>query len=404
VTNIPAEEACTSNGGNFCDGEGHCVGCVTVADCAPTGTVCATVACTGNACVITQAPASTACSEHGGRVCDGKGSCVDCAVASDCPATGTMCATPVCGAGNVCSTTNTARLAACADHGGASCDGDGRCAPASCVNGVKDATETDVDCGGSCPEKCATGKACTLGPDCVDQVCSAGACAAAACTDGVQNGQETDVDCGGACAKCVDTKHCRVDADCVNGDCFGYGPGTCVSCMDGVRDGDETDVDCGGSTCDLMGDLCALGKACSFAFDCVTHSCEGGVCALKPDGQPCTSNDQCVNAHCVNGTECCHTACPSQAPSTCGNDGLCSNDGASCEKYSQGTGCGVPACAAGMIAVSACDGAGACVKGTAAPCPGKFGCASASACATTCATDADCAAGAHCQSATHTCS
>ena len=39
-------------------------------------------------------------------------------------------------------------------------------APASCMDGVKDDGETDVDCGGSCPS-CADGKSCAKDADCL---------------------------------------------------------------------------------------------------------------------------------------------------------------------------------------------------------------------------------------------
>jgi uncharacterized repeat protein (TIGR03806 family) len=48
----------------------------------------------------------------------------------------------------------------------------------SCTDGVRNGTETGIDCGGSCPA-CPT------------------------CTDGVRNGTETGVDCGGSCSACT---------------------------------------------------------------------------------------------------------------------------------------------------------------------------------------------------------
>ena len=46
-------------------------------------------------------------------------------------------------------------------------------------------------------------------------------CAVPTCTDVVKNGTETDVDCGGSCAtKCAVTKVCNVDADCASNTCF----------------------------------------------------------------------------------------------------------------------------------------------------------------------------------------
>jgi hypothetical protein len=267
---------------------------------------------------------------------------------------------------------------------------------------VKDNGEADVDCGGPCPTKCATNKACNVNADCADFICAGGTCTAPSCTDLVKNGTETDVDCGGSCPPCADEKHCVANADCVNGRCYGYLPGTCVSCMDGVKDGNETDVDCGGD-CDLKGMLCAVGQSCAFGFDCITHDCQNGSCVKKPDGQPCVNAVECANGHCVMSEICCHTACTAQAPSTCGANGLCADDGSACKLYAAGVGCGTPACAGGMLTTSACDGAGNCKVGSPSACPGKFACVSATACGTTCASDVDCVTGAHCSTSAHTC-
>jgi hypothetical protein len=44
--------------------------------------------------------------------------------------------------------------------------------------------------------------------------------AAASCVDGVKNQDETDVDCGGAtCSKCGNTKSCNQASDCSSGYC-----------------------------------------------------------------------------------------------------------------------------------------------------------------------------------------
>jgi len=48
-------------------------------------------------------------------------------------------------------------------------------APNSCADGVKDGTETAVDCGAGCGG-CGTGLACGTGGDCLSGVCSAGVC------------------------------------------------------------------------------------------------------------------------------------------------------------------------------------------------------------------------------------
>jgi hypothetical protein len=126
---------------------------------------------------------------------------------------------------------------------------------ASCTDGAKNGTETDVDCGGSCGTKCANGKLCSVNSDCSSTNCVSGTCqAAASCSDGIKNGNETGVDCGGSCS-------------------------ACASCSDGVKNGNETGVDCGGScaACASCGDsTCNGGETCSTCVgDC--GSCSTGT-------------------------------------------------------------------------------------------------------------------------------
>jgi endoglucanase len=113
---------------------------------------------------------------------------------------------------------------------------------ASCTDGVKNGTETGVDCGGTCP-------ACVVAPT---------------CTDGVKNGTETGVDCGGStCPACV----------------------VAPTCTDNAKNGTESDVDCGG-TCTAD---CANGKGCTTAADCQSAYCAANVCQTQPTGtEPCS--------------------------------------------------------------------------------------------------------------------
>ena len=215
-------------------------------------------------------------------------------------------------------------------------------APASCTNGVKDATETDVDCGGACA-KCVDGKSCAVGTDCTDGVCKdtgaglkcqlpsnsdgvkngtetgidcggmgnpkcangqdcttradctsdyckTGKCAATGPMDGAQNGTETDVDCGGpgAAPRCADALKCLVDTDCKNDVCKDLKDGKGLRCQapsytDGKLNGLETDVDCGGDTAHP----CATGKICKVSGDCTTLGCNYKFkCAA---GRSCTN-------------------------------------------------------------------------------------------------------------------
>jgi hypothetical protein len=58
------------------------------------------------------------------------------------------------------------------------CDGHDKC---SCVNGVKDLGEADVDCGGACPNKCGAKSTCSVSTDCSNNTCSQGYCCNQSC-------------------------------------------------------------------------------------------------------------------------------------------------------------------------------------------------------------------------------
>ncbi len=263
------------------------MGCLAAADCPAQQTVCKTNTCTGNTCGTQNAPTTTVCSDNGGRICDGSGACVQCNAAADCPAQTTVCKTNTC-TGETCGTQNAPKGTGCNDAGGVVCDGSGSCVAVHCNDSVKDADETDVDCGGSC-RPCADTKQCMTAGDCTSKVCDGGThtCTPAACTDSVQNGSETDVDCGGPCPnKCADKKHCSTNADCANSFCFGSGPGTCVSCGDGVKDGNETDVDCGGVQCDAQSKLCGTNKGCGARPTARATSVRAAPASSSPTARP----------------------------------------------------------------------------------------------------------------------
>jgi hypothetical protein len=147
------------------------------------------------------------------------------------------------------------------------------CNPPSCMDGVKNGGESDVDCGGMCP-RCSDGKSCASAVDCSSSSCQMGLCAPAACNDAVKNGTETDIDCGGICPRCAVGSGCANAADCQSLLCVG---GVCQapSCTDGVKNGTETDTDCGGGVCSK----CFPGKLCAVGTDCTSAVCIAGICA-----------------------------------------------------------------------------------------------------------------------------
>ena len=192
----------------------------------------------------------------------------------------------------------------------AQCKGDLLVAP-TCGDGIKNQDETDIDCGGKVFPKCADGKTCLAGADCVGGKCQVGSCVG--CADGKNDQDETDVDCGGkVCAKCVVGKQCLVAADCVSALCV---KGVCAalqSCSDGKRDASETDVDCGGGAC--AG--CPTFKHCAQRRDCKSDPCSKGMCTSCSDGQE--DGDE-TDVDC--GGSC--PACPAGA--RCGSGGDCTS-------------------------------------------------------------------------------
>ncbi len=282
--NLDASTACGMN--LYCDGKGACVGCVNANQCQDPGT-CEFATCENGQCKNNNVPAGD---EDGndcdnGDICDGKGDCVECLTNSGCNG-GQICVN------NDCTT--------------------------SCSTGMKDGSETDVDCGGSCPD-CAVGKMCGNNNDCTSNICTGNLCVAPpSCNDGIENGSETDVDCGGSCAaNCANGKMCGGNNDCVSGICTG---GLCAApaptCTDVTMNGAETDVDCGGPTCGP----CADTKKCVVLTDCLSLSCMANTCAATPcsDGAKngtetaidcggmctkCTAGKAClVGTDCVSGT------------------------------------------------------------------------------------------------------
>ncbi len=157
----------------------------------------------------------------------------------------------------------------CADKGTGQ-----KCQPPSNTDGVKNGTETGVDCGGTGNAKCPTGQGCASAGDCTSDVCKASTCAAPTPGDGVKNGTETDVDCGGPDSpRCADGLVCNGDVDCTSDVCKdSNGTKRCQvpTTTDGKKNGSETDVDCGGVA---VNPRCKAGKACALGTDCASGGC-----------------------------------------------------------------------------------------------------------------------------------
>jgi plastocyanin len=236
-----------------CDGEGGIATLQDDADVPVDGIACTEDLCNAGKPENPALAAGSACAQDGGVMCDGAGSCVECATGPDC------------GSG-VCST--------------------GLCVAPGCLDKQRNGSETDVDCGGPDCAPCALGQGCSTGTDCVTGICTGNACKAPSCTDGIKNGSETDVDCGGGCsADCAVGKGCLIGDDCATGICSENvckGP----TCTDGVKNGSETDRDCGGSC-----SACPVGRVCAVDGDCTTGKCRSQVCTLLNSCDSVTAED-----------------------------------------------------------------------------------------------------------------
>ncbi|WP_197041404.1 MopE-related protein [Chondromyces apiculatus] len=245
--------------------------------------------------------------------------------------------------------------------------------------------------------------------------------------DGRTSGNETDVDCGGSCQqKCADGLVCSVNTDCQSSSCQGQICAT-PTCDDGQENGNESDVDCGGS----CPDKCSIGSTCNGNSDCVTNVCDltTHVCAQKPNGATCQQNDECLNNFCVDGV-CCNQQClgPCRActaqqkgvgqdgtcgnivtgtdpdeecaatnPFTCNTTGVCDGFGA-CQVWPQGTSCSSPICVNDVTAArpDTCISAGQCQDAGTEDCT-PYRCNGATGtCRSGCSSDVDCTSSYYC--------
>jgi hypothetical protein len=97
-------------------------------------------------------------------------------------------------------------------------------------------------------------------------------------TDGIQNGLEKCTDGGGNCdAKCELSSSCDENSDCTSNLCSQV-INKCIDtkCNNGQLDiiMNESSVDCGGNVCES----CDINATCNENNDCLTHSCQRGIC------------------------------------------------------------------------------------------------------------------------------
>ncbi len=206
---------------------------------------------------------------------------------SDC---GGSAAAPTCPPGQGCRAGSDCIDAVCKDA---------KCTTPGATDGVKNGTETDVDCGGAQAPGCSNGKGCGTGADCVSTACSQTlrVCAPVTAVDGVKNGTETDVDCGGPEAgvpRCAPGNACGGALDCASSVCTGpvCQPPTGT---DGVKNGDESDADCGGRLTGAPrctpGRICAQNADCSLGCNYQSRCVDSRTCTRSRGGDTCGAGE-----------------------------------------------------------------------------------------------------------------
>ena len=262
------------------------------------------------------------------------------------------------------------------------------------------------------------GGSCTQDTDCTqpNSVCEQGVCIQMGCVNGMKDGSETDVDCGGSCLPCAKDKECMVATDCASKYCNGTAgmAGTCAVCT--------AEADCAGAPgtyCDVAAGNCTTKKAGAAACN-ADAECESGFCPPQ--------DKVCCNARCDSSCEACAGAktggadgtcapvtadmdpdaeCADQGTASCGANGTGCNGNMSapaCKLYNNTTTCAQASCTAGEAKVaSTCDGSGTCVAPTPTSCA-PYQCDAAGVmCLTMCTTNAQCQSTHYCDTATSQC-
>lgn len=148
---------------------------------------------------------------------------------------------------------------------------------------------------------------------------------AASCADGVRNGTETDVDCGGdACDPCALGSTCDAETDCASNLCRARRCVSPASCEDGVRNNGETAIDCGGPECNP----CKDGQACDRSSDCESLLCSAGSCAVPECGDGVTQAQNDEECDDRRETAACNANC---TVSACGDGIVNASAGEFCE-------------------------------------------------------------------------
>lgn len=197
------------------------------------------------------------------------------------------------------------------------------CVAAHCFNQVKDADESDVDCGGSCP-LCDIAHGCNTNNDCALNNCIDGLCCGLSCIGTCRScSQAKTGEADGTCGAVLSGQQSTSGCDAAGEACSSAG---CIPshCFDQTQDNDETAVDCGGS---CVG--CDVAQTCGGNQDCASSNCVDGICCDASCFGTCHSCAQSITGL-ENGT-CAQVPTGGQTSNGCKAPGDLCNDLGECE-------------------------------------------------------------------------
>jgi hypothetical protein len=410
-----------------CDANGNAVNQVDDKDVPPSANPCLKNVCMNGSLGTPTVNVGKTCGT-GTQTCNAAGQCI-CTMTSDCMPPATCTGTPM-----ICTCTPTTCGARTCDTLADGCNG-----VLNCNDGMKDGTETDVDCGGlgatnsTCDILCPQGKHCNVTSDCASGLfCVDGVCCNEACTGTCQacsaaaKGAGVDGVCGAVAAGSDPHNQCPMQPATMScgqmGGCDGAGKcapwpngtacttPTCPNMMS-----ENNPKTCVGGVCTMPAvnmQMCApyvcLGTntngMCATSCGITPYTdtncapgyyCDGagqGTCQKKLTTGACNNNDQCASGQCLSGA-CCATMCKTAAP--CGATACAMTTGA-CEYAPALTNCAMGKCTGMLNGLGVCDGLGTCQF------PGNFGCpngCSPTGC-TACGMDNQCTNWGYCSGAT----
>lgn len=323
-TDVPTDAPfrCTSNTDcvgrtdTVCDTTtGVCVQCLPAADTCPVGQYCVAAS---NTCVP-GCRNDEACSTDAGTVgrhCDvAARACVECVIDDHCPS-GTLCVGNLCVMG-----CNTARA----------CPSAQTCCSGACVD-----TQANTAACGVCDRRCSVPNAAAT---CLNGSCAVGTCTApfrdcnTRATDGCEANTQSDLshcgDCGMACPP-----RANATVTCAAGTCGFTCSAGFADCDDIPGNGCEVDTRSSTTHCGRCGGACSLANA--------TASCVAGACGIAA----CTAGFGDCDGNAPNG---CETDLRTSV-SHCGT----------CPAACPGAPNAIPACAAGMCAITCTAGFAEC--------------------------------------------